>query len=78
MKLSQHTLEKSIPKRHITKEQVVETINKNNPFKYFHKGEWQTGFYDKVTKIFVGKGNKITTTMKAAEKYIENLLKKTP
>jgi hypothetical protein len=77
--LSKHALQR-MAQRGVTLEQVQTTISNSKPFQYFHEGVWKTGFYDPVTKIFVGQAGETVTTVIANVKpqYIENLQKVAP
>jgi len=79
VKLSEHALGK-MKSQGIDVQDVKNTIEGGEEFKYFHDGTWKTGYYDSKTNIFVGKGDKITTVIEPTnpENYIKNLKSKLP
>jgi hypothetical protein len=77
IELTQHALQR-MAERQISLTQVQQTINSGNSFQYYHEGIWKTGFYDPITKIFVGMTEKVTTVMYTNPGYIENLKNLTP
>ena len=61
--------------RGLRTEEVYSVIQRTKPFRYFHEGVWKTGYYDPVTRIFVGQvGDTITTVMaRVNARYIESI-----
>lgn len=50
--------------RCISLDEINKTVMNNKPFRYFHKGVWKVGYYNRSTNLFVGTvGNKVTTVM---------------
>lgn len=45
------------------------------PFRYFHNDVWKTGYYDPVSRVFLGSvDGRITTVIgRASTNYIDNL-----
>ncbi|WHP16203.1 RHS repeat-associated core domain-containing protein [Cellulomonas sp. ES6] len=59
---------------------AAEATLAHQPFPYFHKGAWKTGFYDPASRIFLGSVNgEVTTVIRGASpNYIDNLKAATP
>ena len=60
----------------ITKEQLINTIEKSKSFEYNYKGGSYTGYYEPKTKVFVPvskTNNRIPTVMKSRQGYINKL-----
>lgn len=59
---------------------AAEATLAHQPFPYFHKGAWKTGFYDPASGIFLGSVNgEVTTVIRGASpNYINNLKAATP
>ena len=75
LQLGIHALER-LAQRGISQAQVQAVVRKANPFTYIHDGVMKTGYYDPVSKIFVGEvEGTITTVFKTSARYIENLIK---
>jgi hypothetical protein len=59
--------------------QVVNVLNNAKPFGYFHDGMQKLGYYDSVSKIFIGQikdsGNITTIITNASQKYVNGLIK---
>ena len=66
--------------RGVSLNQVQAVINSAKPFKYFHEGVWNIGYYDPISRIFVGEAQGIITTVitNVKPQYIENLEKVVP
>ncbi len=79
VQFSPHALER-MTQRGVAMDQVQTIMNTAKPFQYFHNGVWKTGFYDPVSKIFVGQVDEVITTVitNVKPQYIENLQKATP
>ena len=71
-----HALQR-MAERNVNMAQVQRTFQTANPFQYFHDGALKTGYYDQVSRIFVGEiagTGKITTVITNITKnYINNL-----
>ena len=54
---------------------VIRTIDSGVRFIYYHEGEWKIGFYDPVSRLFVGTvGTEVRTVIDdASQSYINNL-----
>jgi hypothetical protein len=68
-----------LTQRGISIDQAEATLGKQ-PFQYYYKGAWQTGYYDSSSKIFIGSvDGRITTVINNVnQNYINNLLAATP
>lgn len=75
LELSEHAAQR-MTQRGIDANQVQNTINNSQPFTYLHEGVIKTGFYDPITKIFVGTYNNQVTTIisDVSQNYINNLI----
>ena len=78
LNLSEHAVQR-MAQRGISETDIKATMQQE-PFKYYHEGEWKTGYYHPETKVFVGQSaeGRITTVMKARPNYIENLKRLEP
>jgi hypothetical protein len=57
----------------------AEATLSREPFQYYYKEAWQTGYYDQDSRVFIGSAaNRITTVMKAGQNYINNLTAASP
>ena len=77
LNLSDHAA-KRIAERNITESDIKETMQQN-PFRYYHGGEWKTGYYDPEKRLFVGQAEngKITTVIRDAnQNYIDNIMRR--
>jgi len=64
-----------ITQRGLTLDQVEGVLQDEQPFQYFHAGQWKTGYYDPNSGVFVGTANgNVTTVINGAKpQYIANL-----
>ena len=64
-----------ITQRGLTLDKVESVIENEQPFQYFHAGQWKTGYYDANSGTFVGVSNGSIRTVIANAKpqYIGNL-----
>ncbi len=58
----------------------AEAVLGEEPFQYFYKGGWRTGYYDPASHIFIGSvDGRITTVIRnASQNYINNLKAASP
>jgi RHS repeat-associated protein len=71
---------KRIAERNVNGSKVINILQNTKPIQYFHEGVMKNGYYDSVSKIFIGQvqsSGKITTIIDNVKpSYINNLLKK--
>ncbi len=74
LKLSQHAVER-ISQRGLSLAEIESALVEARGFQYFHDGAWKIGYYDPVSRIFVGQqqGRVITVISNVKPQYIENL-----
>jgi hypothetical protein len=72
--LSEHAINR-MAERGISLEEVESAFENAESFSYFHEGVWKTGYYDPVSKIFMGEINGTVTTVinNTSPQYIQNL-----
>jgi histidinol phosphatase-like PHP family hydrolase len=79
-KFTDHSIQRIAQKIGVGNEKsVINTLQNSKPFEYFHDGVHKLGYYNPLTKIFVGQakdsGNIITVITNVGKNYINNLLK---
>jgi hypothetical protein len=79
-KFTDHSIERMVQRIGVGNERkVLDVLDKVKPFQYIHENKIKNGYYDAVSKIFVGQANDdksiITIITNVTEKYISNLLK---
>lgn len=74
LEVTQHAA-KRITQRGMTLDKVEGVVQGADPFRYYHAGQFMTGYYDPASRVFVGSANgNITTVINGAKpQYIENL-----
>ena len=79
LRFSKHALSR-MNERGVSPEQVRETVEKGETFRYFHQGRWKTGYYDPDAKLFIATadGLVITVIPNATRRYVQGLKRKKP
>ena len=74
IRFSSHALER-MAERGVTREQVLKVVQTAAPFRYFHQGQWKTGYFDAASGLFVASagGVVITVFTDATPRYVERL-----
>lgn len=78
LEVTQHTALR-MTQRGISIDAVESTLSQPS-FDYFHQGVWKVGYYDPVSRVFVGSVNGVVTTVidNVSQNYINNLLAAAP
>jgi hypothetical protein len=78
LEISEHALLR-MARREVSVPQLEEAL-RAQPFQYYHEGVWKAGYYDPVSRIFVGElqGKVLTVISDVKPQYIENLLRAKP
>jgi len=79
LRFSKHSLAR-MQQRGVSAEQVRQTIQNGEAFKYYHNGRWEMGYYDSDRQLFIATahGLVITVITHASRHYVDNLKKKRP
>ncbi len=76
--IGSHALQR-MAERGISIDQLQNALLNNEPFKYFHDGQWKLGYYDEISKVFVAvlmeTRTILTVINNTSPNYIENLKK---
>jgi hypothetical protein len=74
LEVSEHAAQR-ITQRGLTLDAVESVVTHQQSFRYFHEGAWKTGYYDPISRVFVGTADNMVTTVinNATPKYIQNL-----
>lgn len=79
LQFSSHALRR-MAERGVSRERVLQLVETATPFRYFHQGQWKTGYFDATSGLFVATagGVVITVFTDATERYVQKLKRAKP
>lgn len=79
LRFSKHALSR-MNQRGVSELDVRKTIENGETFRYYHKKQWETGYYDEGKRLFIATADGVVVTVitNASRRYVENLKLKTP
>jgi hypothetical protein len=59
---------------------LINVVERNKPFQYFHDGAWKVGYYDPVGRIMVATQDNVVLTImeKVPLRYVYGLIARVP